>query len=32
MENALNDFISYFSEKYIAVIKKYQDTDFEQIS
>ena len=32
METALNDFISYYSEKYIAVIKKYQDTDFEQIS
>ena len=31
MENALNDFASFFSEKYIAAIKKYQSTDFEQL-
>jgi len=31
MENALNDFASFFSEKHIAAIKKYQSTDFEQL-
>ena len=31
MENALNDFSSVFSEKYIAAIKKYQETDFDKL-
>ncbi len=31
MGNALNDFASFFSEQHLEVIKKYQDTDFEQL-
>jgi len=31
IENALIDFASFFSEKHLVVIKKYQSTDFEQL-
>ncbi|MCK5100738.1 MAG: L-2-amino-thiazoline-4-carboxylic acid hydrolase, partial [Desulfobacteraceae bacterium] len=31
MENALDNFTSYFNNKYVIVIKQYQNTDFEQI-
>ena len=31
MGDTLNDFASFFSEKHIAAIKKYQSTDFEQL-
>ncbi|MCK5313192.1 MAG: L-2-amino-thiazoline-4-carboxylic acid hydrolase [Desulfobacteraceae bacterium] len=31
MENALNDFATYFNKKCIEVIRKYKNTDFEQI-